>query len=293
MIASSLSGYANNDNFYYTATNITGPWLNKTYICNPAAGTRTYQSQHAKTVPVVGTEGTTYIFCSDAWANATTDAAFRVDSRLLFLPIEHNGNTLTVNWHNQWNLDVAKGNWADGSDSMWGKYLHDYCVDKYGISTAYELGQKFVPTVAGQIEAISVYGVSGESGNHTARIWRNSDNVCVGGAYTLNLTGKDEWHRYSLPAPVRVSANTEYTVSVTNGDDDRKFFAFQSTSNRFDPVKGCDPNTSAPGYWRFFNQRSKHLTFPEKSGVVATEIGSRPTTAAGNVYYRDIEFVPD
>ncbi|MEI6390061.1 MAG: family 43 glycosylhydrolase [Verrucomicrobiota bacterium] len=293
LIASSLSGYANNENVYYTATNITGPWLNKTYICNPATGTKTYESQHSKTVTVVGSEGTTYIFCSDAWANATNDAAFRVDSRLLFLPVEFNGTAITVNWRNQWKLDAAKGIWTAGNDSVWGKYLHSYCADKYGISTAYELGQQFVPTVAGQIKAISVYGVSGENGNHTARIWRNFDNTCVAGPYVLNFTGKDEWYDYPLPTPVRVGANTEYTISVTTGADANKLFAFQGVLATFASTNGYDPNTGNPGYWRFSNQRSKHLTFPQRSGVVTTEIGSKPTTHAGNIYYRDIEFAPD
>jgi|GEM_PF-5199920 len=293
LIASDLTGYANNDNFYYTASRITGPWLNKTYICNPFTGTKTYESQHFKTLPIVGSEGTVYIFCSDAWANATNDAAFRADSRLLFLPMEFQGTSIVVNWRNQWKLDTAKGIWAAGNDSVWGKYLHSYCVDKYGISTSYELGQIFIPTVTGQIMAISIYGVTGESGTHTARIWRNSDNTCVGGPYTINFTGNDEWHSYALATPVSVIANTEYTVSVTTGEDGCKYYACKNASAIFNSTMGYDPNTTAPGYWRFFNQRSKYLSFPARSGVYTTTIGTRPTTNNGNIYYRDIEFAPN
>lgn len=293
LIASGLTGYNNNDNFYYTSSSIKGPWENKTFICNPLTGTKTYESQHSKTARIAGSEGTTYVFCADAWANAAGDEVFRVDSRLLFLPLEFNGGSITLNWRSQWKLDVKKGIWTDGAESIWGKYLHSYCADKHSGSGSYELGQVFTPEKAGKIQAISVYGINGENGRHIARIWRNADNTCIGGPYEIDFTGSDEWYVYSLPVPVSVKAGIEYTVSVTTGEDPQKYYACKAAENVFNSAQGYDPATSSPGYWRFSNRRSRYITFPANSGVYTAVLGTRPADSRGCIYYRDIEFVPD
>ena len=41
---------------------------------------------------------------------------------------------------------------------------------------AYELGTIFRSSAAGQVTAVKAYGVTGETGNHTVRIWRNSSS---------------------------------------------------------------------------------------------------------------------
>jgi hypothetical protein len=44
----------------------------------------------------------------------------------------------------------------------------------------YELGTQSAATVPGRITHLRVYAVAGESGDHMARLWRNSDEAVVG-----------------------------------------------------------------------------------------------------------------
>lgn len=50
--------------------------------------------------------------------------------------------------------------------------------------TFYELGTVFRASVAGSVTYLRVYSLATESGAHTARIWRNSDNTVVSGLHT-------------------------------------------------------------------------------------------------------------
>src|ERR1039457_2779845 len=56
----------------------------------------------------------------------------------------------------------------------------------YNDATPYELGTVFSPLVSGVITHVRVYSLAQESGNHTVRIWRNSDNTLLAGPITWN-----------------------------------------------------------------------------------------------------------
>ncbi|MFK7693188.1 DUF4082 domain-containing protein [Paenibacillus sp. HJGM_3] len=144
-----------------------------------------------------------------------------------------------------------------------------------GNGGAYELGTVFTSSVAGQITGVRVFGVQGESGNHTIRIWRNSDNTVIGGPYTFKFTGNDSWVQVNLATPVSIAANTPYTVSVTTGTDSGKLYA---------AVTG-DLNSAG--------SNANHLLWTANAGVYTSTLGTRPTlTFNGNNYLRDIVFEP-
>lgn len=139
-----------------------------------------------------------------------------------------------------------------------------------GIGTSYEMGTKFQASVDGKVKGIRVYSAANESGNHTARIWRNSDNTVIGGPYTMNFGGTAGWVNYYLPASVSITANTEYTVVVSTGTDTNK-----------EQVAIYLPNSG---------NNSSYLSYPANSGVYTITTGARPTTSNGNNYLRDVLF---
>src|SRR5256885_9495404 len=59
--------------------------------------------------------------------------------------------------------------------------------------TAYELGTIFRANVPGSITHLRVYALASESGPHTARLWRNSDNTVVAGPFTWSYGGLAGW----------------------------------------------------------------------------------------------------
>jgi opacity protein-like surface antigen len=147
---------------------------------------------------------------------------------------------------------------------------------RYTDGIAYELGTKFQADVAGKITGVRVYGVSGESGNHTVRIWNNATGQVVGGPYTWNFSGSNSWVTYTLPQPVSISANTQYTVSVSTGTDSAKYYTARAG------------DFASPG------NNGSHLSWPADAGVYTTSLGTRPTTTYNhNNYLRDVVFEPD
>ena len=156
-----------------------------------------------------------------------------------------------------------------GSENMFGSKTGT----SYNETVAYELGVIFQTSAAGQITGIRVYAVTNDTGDHTARIWRNSDNAVIGGPYTINYSGANAWVTYNLPSTVSIAAGTQYTVSVTTGAGTTKYYA---------SISGDLTNAGNNG---------NHLSWPANAGVYGTTLGSRPTSVwNGSNYLRDIEF---
>lgn len=159
---------------------------------------------------------------------------------------------------------------AATQESMFGSKTGSAYYD----NVAYELGTQFSSSVDGIVTAVKVYTVTGETGNHTVRIWNNSSNTVVGGPYTWSYTGNNTWQTFTLPTPVNITASTVYTVAVSTGADTTKYY------------------TALSGDLTSGGNNSNHLSWSANAGVFSTSAGSRPTsTFGGNNYLRDVVFV--
>ncbi len=139
----------------------------------------------------------------------------------------------------------------------------------------WDLGMVFIPTVAGQVTGVRVYGVANESGDHTARLWRNSDNKLLSGPHTITFSGSG-WHEFSLPTPVPLSANQAYTVTVSTGEDSTRWYSEVTQ----DPAMGKGGSNGL------------HITYPANASVYSETIGVRPTKSwQQSNYLRDVIFV--
>ena len=138
---------------------------------------------------------------------------------------------------------------------------------------ARNLGTSFEATVSGTITYLRVYGLSTESGDHTARIYRESDQSIIGGPYTLTYGGTSQWYEFDIP-DVSINANTTYVVAVTTGQD---------------------PETSLP-LADIINKQSNNgrsLRFTDRPGRSVVGAGNFPSIQDGGHYFRDIVFVSD
>jgi len=139
--------------------------------------------------------------------------------------------------------------------------------------TYYELGTIFQSSVAGKITHLRVYSLASESGDHTARIWRNDDETVLGGPYTWNYGGTNGWITLDIP-DLDIDAGTNYTVSVSTGTSAKRNY----------------PNIAADLLTAGGN--GQHLTYPVNAGVFTTTTDARPTGSFnGGNYLRDIVFV--
>jgi hypothetical protein len=108
LIESMCSGWDTNDNRYYTATSLAGPWTLRGLIA--PSGAKTYQSQVTNAFPVTGSSGTTYVYVGDRWSTPNYSM-----TRLILLPIQISGTTLSLPWYDQWTINTSTGTWSNGA----------------------------------------------------------------------------------------------------------------------------------------------------------------------------------
>jgi hypothetical protein len=105
LLASDSTWWTSNDNFYYTATWITGRW-SRLGDFTPDSD-NTWDSQTSFVQAIQDSVATTYVFLADR----RCEGCFG-DSVYVWLPIVVNGTTLTVDWYDEWTLDAETGEWA-------------------------------------------------------------------------------------------------------------------------------------------------------------------------------------
>ncbi len=139
--------------------------------------------------------------------------------------------------------------------------------------SAYELGTKFWADVPGKITAVRLFTSAAEGGDHTVRIWQAKTATTVAGPYTWNIpSGTEGWQTYTLPAPVAITANSDYIIAISNSSD--QYYAERTHGFDAPILQG-------------------HLHTYALSGVYATTLGSMPTAVWKNTnYFRDVVFVP-
>ncbi len=102
------TGWDFNDNHYFYATKLAGPWTAGGKIAT--SNTHTYESQVGFAVTVKGSNKTTFLYTGDRWAVNNYSM-----SRIVLLPIEVNGTNLSVKWYDQYNIDAQSGEWSAGA----------------------------------------------------------------------------------------------------------------------------------------------------------------------------------
>ncbi len=198
----------------------------------------------------------------------------------------NNGNLITYTGSGVFTYTLgARPTSVDNNNSWWRdivfvpyKQQNIFKTDTPAASYTYgaqlEAGTVFKSNTAGTVTAVRIYADAFESGVHKVRIWRNSDNALVVGSYDWNITpGTLGWKEFTLPTPLSILANTDYTVVVSTSSDKTIVY----TQNYFDsPVNNGNIITYSG------------------SGVYTYTLGTRPTTVDYySSWFRDIVFVPN
>jgi hypothetical protein len=108
LMESMCSGWDTNDNRYYTATSLAGPWTLRGLIA--PSGAKTYQSQVTNAFAVTGSSGTTFVYIGDRWSTGNYSM-----TRLILLPLQISGTSLSLPWYDQWTINTTTGTWSGGS----------------------------------------------------------------------------------------------------------------------------------------------------------------------------------
>lgn len=105
-LTSHLTSWERNDNDYYTATSLAGPWT-KRGIFAPE-GTLTWNSQSTYVLPIYGTKDTTWMFMGDRWSFPRQNAA----ATYVWQPMNVKDSTLSIsNYQESWEVNPVTGIW--------------------------------------------------------------------------------------------------------------------------------------------------------------------------------------
>ena len=112
-LTSHLTSWERNDNDYYTATSMAGPWTNRGIFA--PKGSLTWNSQSTYVFPVCGTKDTTFMFMGDRWSFPCQNAA----ATYVWLPMDVKDSTLSMpTFQQNWSVNTATGAWAVTSLQM-------------------------------------------------------------------------------------------------------------------------------------------------------------------------------
>jgi hypothetical protein len=92
---------------YYTARSLAGPWSKPIKMQTPGSD-NSWDSQCDFVLPVQGTEGTTYLYVGDRWLR---DAPAGRNGGFVFLPMEFDGDTPVLRYHQDWDFNLRRGTW--------------------------------------------------------------------------------------------------------------------------------------------------------------------------------------
>jgi hypothetical protein len=102
---SETNGIQSSPTRYYTATNLAGPWSAATPLSTPGSN-NSWDTQVDYVYPWVGTAGTVFMYAGDRWVK--TDLR---QGDYPWLPLEFNGTVPTLNYYQDWDLNVSDGTW--------------------------------------------------------------------------------------------------------------------------------------------------------------------------------------
>jgi len=174
---------------------------------------------------------------------------------------------------NPYQFKVQGAGQVTGRESLWPDSKVGADVSDDGVY--YQLGTIFQSSVAGAVTHLRVFSVNGDYGNHTAYIWRTSDQAVVGGPYTWNFGHVTGWIYFDIP-PVNIDAATDYTVSISTGTGPKRDYANIAADV---PVAG---------------DNGLHLSYPADAGVFNENLADTMPFKSWNhsSYLRDVVFVP-
>lgn len=104
-LGSHRTSWERNDNFYYTASSLSGPWVNRGLFV--PAGSLTWNSQTTFVLPVKGTKETSYIFMGDRWSYPKQNSA----ATYVWQPLSIKDSILSIpKFLENWQIDLSGGN---------------------------------------------------------------------------------------------------------------------------------------------------------------------------------------
>lgn len=230
LLGSGLTSWGMNDNTYYTAAALDGPWTARGNFAPP--GKLTWNSQTTFVLPITGSKDTTYLFMGDRWSYPKQASA----ATYVWQPLTVAGPALSLpRYQPAWQLNLATGvvspaklpaKTIENTDrrriSYTGNWQHRP-ADTLTTSGSGEKGASFAAQFTGT--QVSLVGLAQPMGGYARLTLRNRKGK------TVLTTMLDQYSKYPVVASQFVSPllpRDTYTLTVvvlgerSNWSDKRK-----------------------------------------------------------------------
>src|SRR5699024_344051 len=103
-LGSHLTSWERNDNDYYTATSLKGPWTIRGNFA--PKGSLTWNSQCSTVLPIAGSKDTTFMFMGDRWSFPKQNSS----ATYVWQPLTVSGESLFIpNYQQAWQVNPVTG----------------------------------------------------------------------------------------------------------------------------------------------------------------------------------------
>lgn len=104
LLGSDLTSWERNDNYYFTATSLKGPWTKRGLFV--PEGSLTWNSQTTFVLPIEGSKNTTYLFMGDRWSFPKQTSA----ATYVWQPLTISGTSISIpKYLEAWQINMSTG----------------------------------------------------------------------------------------------------------------------------------------------------------------------------------------
>jgi hypothetical protein len=179
-LGSDLTGWERNDNYYFTAASLKGPWTKQGFIAPP--GTLTWNSQTTFVLPIQGSKETTFMYMGDRWSFPKQNSA----ATYIWQPLQVDGYKISMpHFKEAWTIDTKtgmvtsaeiKGN-EIAANSKQITYSGNWQQDTLTAKSSAEKNATFSFTV--KATQVGIYGLARPDGGYADVSIRNSKGKII------------------------------------------------------------------------------------------------------------------
>lgn len=215
-LGSHLTSWERNDNYYYTAASLKGPWTLRGLFC--PEGSLTWNSQTTFVLPVTGPKGSTYLFMGDRWSFPKQASA----ATYVWQPLTVSGYSLSVpDYQEAWQINASTGIAATAgagrktigtADKRFITRSGHWKSDTLAAMGSDEKGASFTVTFTGT--QIGFYGLARPDGGYARVVLRSGRGEMVLSS-VVDMYCNYRVSTLKFLSPVLPKAAYSLTVSVT------------------------------------------------------------------------------
>lgn len=213
-LGSDLTGWERNDNYYYTATSLRGPWTHRGNFA--PKGTLTWNAQTTFVLPVEGSKDTTYLFMGDRWSFPKQAST----ATYVWQPLTVSDTALSIpNYQEAWKIDTKTGVAAPatvakkviGNAAQEIVYSGSWQQDTLAVKSSDKKGASFTVNFTGR--QIGMYGLARPDGGYAHITIQNSKGKTVLSS-AIDMYCKYPVTTLKFLSPVLLKDNYKVTVTV-------------------------------------------------------------------------------